>query len=230
MWLVSSWGVAHNKFKGGFGGSGIGPGIMYILSKWEPLVPSGLAVVDEDVEVLFKPLIRAFGLAVSLGVVGGAYVLFDIEDAAKFLWEVRSEAGILVSDDLAGGTIVRKNMLDVEIGNGGGGGRFMAGNKNSSFRAVVVRNSEDAVKAIGKWEFNNEVHGNGCKWEGGAVGGNGTVRDAGARGIDLGGLTGGTTMDEGGDEVLHVGPPVIFGKEKASFEDARVARSGGIMV
>ena len=82
MRLVSSWGVAHDKFKGGFGGSRIGPGVVYVLSKWEPLMPSGLAVVDEDAEVLFKPLIRAFGLAVRLGVVGGAYVLFDIEDAA----------------------------------------------------------------------------------------------------------------------------------------------------
>ena len=78
MRLVSSWSVAHNKFKGGFGGSRVRPGVMYILSKWEPLVPSGLAVVDEDAEVLFKPLIRSFGLAVGLGVVGGAYVLFDI--------------------------------------------------------------------------------------------------------------------------------------------------------
>ena len=78
MRLVSSWGVAHDKFKGGLGGSRAGPGIVYILSKWEPLVPSGLVVVDEDAEVLFKPLIRAFGLAVGLGVVGGAYVLLDI--------------------------------------------------------------------------------------------------------------------------------------------------------
>ena len=109
------------------------PGIMYILSKWEPLMPSGLAVVDKDAEVLFKPLIRAFGLAVSLGVVGGAYVLFDIEDAAKFLWEVRSEAGISVSDNFVGSAVVWENMLDVELSNGGGGGRFMAGNENSSF-------------------------------------------------------------------------------------------------
>ena len=51
---------------------------MYILGKWKPLVPGGLAVVDKDAEVLFKPLVRLFGLAVGLGVVGGAYVLFDI--------------------------------------------------------------------------------------------------------------------------------------------------------
>ena len=51
---------------------------MYILGKWKPLVPSGLTVVDEDAEVLFKPLVRTFRLAVSLGMVGGAYVLFDI--------------------------------------------------------------------------------------------------------------------------------------------------------
>ena len=51
---------------------------MYVLGKREPLVPGGLAVVDEDAEVLFEPLVRLFGLAVSLGVVGGAYILFDI--------------------------------------------------------------------------------------------------------------------------------------------------------
>ena len=52
---------------------------------------------------------------------------------AKFLREVRGEAGILVSDDLAGGTIVWKDMLNIEISDGGGGGRFVAGNENSSF-------------------------------------------------------------------------------------------------
>ena len=96
-------------------------------------MPSGLAVIDENVEILFKPLIRAFGLAISLGVVGGAYVLFDIEDAAKLLWEVRSEAGILVGDNFAGSAVVGKDMLNVELGNGGGGGCFVAGNENSSF-------------------------------------------------------------------------------------------------
>ena len=149
---------------------------------------------------------------------------------AEFLRKVRGEVGISVSDDLAGGTIVWKNMLDIEIGDGGGSGHFVAGNKNSSFRAVMVRDSEDAVKAIGKREFDNEVHGNGFEWEGGAVGGNEAVWDAGVRGIDLGGLTGGATTDKGGDEGLHVGPPVILGEEKAGFEDARVARSGGIVV
>ena len=78
MRLVGSRGVAHDKFKGGLGGGRTGPGVVYILSKWEPLVPSSLTVVDEDAKVLFKPLIRAFGLAVGLGVVGGAYVLFNI--------------------------------------------------------------------------------------------------------------------------------------------------------
>ena len=78
MQLVSPWDMAHDKFEGGFGGGRVRPGIMYILGKWEPLVPSGLVVVDEDAEVLFKPLVCAFGLTISLGVVGRAYVLFDI--------------------------------------------------------------------------------------------------------------------------------------------------------
>ena len=51
---------------------------MYVLGEWEPPVPSGLAVIDEDAEVLFKPLICSFGLAISLGVISGAYILFDV--------------------------------------------------------------------------------------------------------------------------------------------------------
>ena len=143
---------------------------------------------------------------------------------------MRGKAGISVGDDLAGGTIVWENMLDIEISNGGGSGHFVAGNKNSSFQAVMVRDSEDAVKAVRKREFNDEVHGNGVKGESGAVSSDGAVWDVGARGIDLGGLAGGASTDKGGDEGLHVGPPVIFGEEKASFEDARVACSGGIVV
>ena len=203
---------------------------MYILSEWEPLVPSGLVVVDEDAEVLFKPLICVFGLAISLGMVGGAYILFDIKDAAKFLWKVRSEAGISVGDNFAGSAVVRKNMLDVELGDGGGGGCFVAGNENGSFRAVVVRDGEDAVEAIGKWKLNDEIHSNGFKRKGGAVGGNGAVWDMGTRGIGLSGLTGGAAADEGGDEVLHVGPPVVVGEEEASFKDTRVTRGRGIVI
>ena len=70
--------MTHDEFEGGFGGSRVRPGVMYILGKWKPLVPSSLAMVDKDVEVLFKPLICSFRLAIGLGVIGGTYVLFDI--------------------------------------------------------------------------------------------------------------------------------------------------------
>ena len=79
---MSSWGVTHDEFEGGFGGGRVGPGVVYILGEGEPSMPSGLAVVDENAEILFEPLIRPFGLAISLGVIGSAYVLLDIEDAA----------------------------------------------------------------------------------------------------------------------------------------------------
>ena len=149
MWLVGSRGVAHDQFEGGFGSGRVRPGVVYILSEWEPLMPSSLMVVDENAEVLFEPLIRVFRLAVSLGVVGGAYVLFDIEDAAKFLREMGGEAGISVHDDLAGSAVVREDVLDIKVSNSGGGGRFVAGNENGRFRAVVICNGEDAIKAIG---------------------------------------------------------------------------------
>ena len=76
--MMGSWGVAHNEFKGGLGGGRARPGVVYILGEWEPAVPGGLAVVDKDAKVLLKPLIWSLGLSVSLGVIGGAYVLLDI--------------------------------------------------------------------------------------------------------------------------------------------------------
>ena len=203
---------------------------MYVLGEWKPLVPSGLAVVNEDTKVLFEPLIRAFGLAVSLGVIGGAYVLFDIEDAAKFLREMGCEAGIAVCDDLAGSAIMWKDMLDVKVSDGGSGGRFMAGDENGSFRAIVVRDGEDAVESIGEQEFNDEVHGDGLKGEGGAVSRNGAMRNTGARGVNFGGLASGATPDKRGNKGFHVGPPIILGDEETGFEDAGVTCSGGVMV
>ena len=51
--------MTHNEIKWGLGGGQVWPGVVYILGKWEPSAPGGLAVVYEDVEVLFKPLIHA---------------------------------------------------------------------------------------------------------------------------------------------------------------------------
>ena len=203
---------------------------MYVLGEWEPSVPSSLAVVDEDTEVLFKPLIRSLRLAISLGVISGAYILFDVKNAAEFLREMRCEAGIPVCDDFAGGAVMWKDVLNIEVSDGGGGGRFMARDENSSLRTVVIRDGEDAVEAIGERKLNNEIHSDGLEGEGGVVGCDGAVGDTGARGVDLGGLTGGAASDVGGDKGLHVGPPVILGDEETGFEDAWVAGGGGIVV
>ena len=94
----------------------------------------------------------------------------------------------------------------------------------------MVGYGEDAVKAVREWEFNNEIHGDGFEWEGGAVGRDGAVGNTGARGNGFGGLTGGATVDKRGDKGLHMGPPIVLGYEKASFEDAGVTCGGGIMV
>ena len=106
----------------------------------------------------------------------------------------------------------------------------MAGTENGSFRAVMVRHGEDAVKAIREREFNDKIHGDGFKGEGGAVGRDRAVGNAGARGNGFGGLTGGATADEGGDKGFHMGPPIILGDKKAGFEYAWVTCGGGVMV
>ena len=109
------------------------PGIMYVLGKRKPFAPGSLAVIDEDAEILFKPLICLFGLAISLGVIGGAYILFDIQNAAKFSGEVGGKAGVLVSNCFVGDAIVWENMLDIEVGDGGSGVHFMTGDEDGSF-------------------------------------------------------------------------------------------------
>ena len=94
----------------------------------------------------------------------------------------------------------------------------------------MVCDDEDAVKTVRGWEFDNEVHGDGFKREGGMISGDRVVRYMGVSCEGLGGLAGGTALDKGGDEVLHVGPPVVFGEEKTSFQDARVTCCGRVMI
>ena len=94
----------------------------------------------------------------------------------------------------------------------------------------MVCNGEDAVESVGERELDNEIHSNGFEGEGGAVGRDGAVGNTGSRGDGLGGLTGGATLDEGGDKGFHMGPPIILGDKKAGFEDAGVTCSGGVMV
>ena len=37
---------------------------------------------------------------------------------------------------------------------------FMAGNEDGCFRAIMIGDSENAIKAIEGQKFNNKVHGN----------------------------------------------------------------------
>ena len=94
----------------------------------------------------------------------------------------------------------------------------------------MVYDSKDTVKAVGKWKFDSEVHGNGFKGKGGVVGGDRVVGGVGVSCDSFDGLAGGTSSDKSGDKGLHMGPPVVFSEEKTSFQDTRVACCGGIMI
>ena len=60
----------------------------------------------------------------------------------------------------------------------------------------MVCDGEDAVKAIRKREFDNEVHRDSVEGGGGVVGSDRVVRDVGMRHKSLGGLAGGATVDK----------------------------------
>ena len=76
-------------------------------------MPCRLTMVDEDAEVLFKPLICSFRLAVGLWVIGGADVLLDIKNMAQFLGEMGGEVGVAVSNNLMWGAVMGKYVLDI---------------------------------------------------------------------------------------------------------------------
>src|SRR6266403_416902 len=75
---VCVWYVSHDQFEGGLSGRCVWPSVVCILGEWEPFSPVGLCSVPEYSEVLFQPLVGSFGLAVCLGMVGGADILFDV--------------------------------------------------------------------------------------------------------------------------------------------------------
>ena len=115
---------------------------------------------------------------------------------------------VTVGNDLLRGTIVGEDMLNINGSNVRGGNRFATGNEDGCLRTVVVGDGEDTIIALGRWKFHNEVHGNVLKGKGSMIGGNGVVRCVGVSCDGFGGLASGTTADEGGDKVLHMGPPV----------------------
>ena len=123
-----------------------------------------------------------------------------------------------------------KDVLDIEVGNLGGGNGLEAGNEDGGFGAVVVSNGEDTIESCRRQEFDDEVHGNVFEAKGGVVSGDGVMRHAGSGHDGPGGLAGGASADKGGDKVFHVGPPVVFCKKEISFKDTGVAGSRGVMV
>ena len=52
---------------------------MYILGYRQQVSPIVLLEVAVDSQILFKPLIDALQLLISLGVIGGANVLYDFQ-------------------------------------------------------------------------------------------------------------------------------------------------------
>ena len=94
----------------------------------------------------------------------------------------------------------------------------------------MVSDREDAVKTGGGREFDDKVHGDSFEREGSVCNRDRAMGNVGPGSEWLTGLAGGAAMDEGGDEVLHVGPPVVSCKEVASFKDARVAGSWQVVV
>jgi hypothetical protein len=70
---------------------------------------------------------------------------------AELVGEVGGKAGIAISNDFAGGAIVWKDMLYVEVSDVGGSGGFATGDENGGFGAVVICDGEDTIKAIRRW-------------------------------------------------------------------------------
>ncbi len=65
--------------------------VMCEFSKWEPVTPVGLSVVDENSEILLDLLVDLFRLPIGLQVEHGRGVWHDIQHLVQFLHELGDE-------------------------------------------------------------------------------------------------------------------------------------------
>ena len=116
LWVVCTWGVTHDEVKRGLGSGQVGPGVVYILGKQEPVMLGGLAVVYEDVEILFEPLICVLRLAICLRVVSNADILLDAYFSTDISGKLGCQSRVLIQNDLLWNTIVWKDLFKIDFG------------------------------------------------------------------------------------------------------------------
>jgi hypothetical protein len=118
---------------------------------------------------------------------------------------------------------------DVELDYFRGVNGFFARNEDGCFAAVVVGDRQDHIKAFRDRELCNKVEGNGFERKG--IRGRCNWVNEGSTGVrvDFVHLAGGASSNVLGSELLHVGPPVVFGGKFKGFGNSGVASSGRIV-
>ena len=151
--------VAHHEREGGGIGDGVGGGVVHEFHHGEEFGPFRRLVFGKDLKVCFKFLVDPFGLAISLGVIGGGKSDIVIEEVSEFSCEGGGKLRSLIRDDLVVEAKLREDVLETDLGDVRRGGGFVAGMENYPLRKTMVYHDQNRVVAVGGREVGNKIHG-----------------------------------------------------------------------
>ena len=135
--------------------------------------------------------------------------------------EGRSELGSFVRDDSVMKAKLGEDVMEKDVGNVSGGGSFVARVENYPLRKTMVYHDQNRIIAVGDRKVCNEVHGD--LLEGVTAFGRGRGKwGVGGVGVDLIGLTSGTTSDKFLDEGGYTRPPVVLLEQRDGAEISAV--------
>ena len=133
-----------------------------------------------------------------------------------------------VGDDLVMKAKLWEDVLKKDLGNVRHKGSFVAGVENYPLQKTMVYHNQNRIVAMREGKIHDEVHGNLLE-EAGAFGGDRGEQGVEWMGVDLIGLTHGTSGDELADESGHAGPPIVFLKQGDGAEISGMSASKGFM-
>ena len=200
--------------------------IVLELSKGEEVRPIILPLIDKEPEVLLQLLVDTFGLAISLGMVGGSGSQFNPEHPVKFSGELGHELGAPVRDYLARQAVVFPDILKKQSGRPGGCYGGEGGDEVGSFGDRVHYHHHGIVTGRLR-QLDYEVYADSIPW---------SFRDwKGVKlsnwmvSLGLGPEAKVASGDISADVPGHLGPPIVPRHQLQSLPPAGVASHSSVV-
>ena len=138
------------------------------LSHGQPESPVVMVGADIGSKDLFNGAVSSLGLAISLRMVGGGHVESRAKTGEQSLPKLRGDAGVAVRDDEGGETFQTVDVVNVQMGELGGGNGLVGTDEEGLFSKQVDEGGDGVigvtVRASRVREICDEVHRDVGPW------------------------------------------------------------------